>query len=101
MNVEINELKLKIELSRTAVSALGLIELIIREIDGEMFGDLGTLGGEPINFRLKDGAQPCVNLSRCIPIPLISYVEQELNRMGEACLIIKVKQNLLIDVSFW
>ena len=80
-------------LSRSASRAMGLIELKIEEVEEDIFGDMGTLEGDPVMIRLKEDARPYhVNTARRIPIPLIPKVEEELKRMENAGVIMKVTE---------
>ena len=77
-------------LSRTVAVNMGLIKCI-EEVS--VYGDVGTLRGEPVKIVLKDDAQPySVATPRRIPVPLLPKVEEELRRMETLGIIEKVTE---------
>ena len=80
-------------LSRPASRMMELIELKIGEVDQSVFGECGMLKTDPVKIRLKEDVIPChVNTPRSIPLPLMSSVAQELQRMENADVIEKVTE---------
>lgn len=48
----------------------------------DAFGEHGTLKTDPVKIQLKDSALPCaVHTARCVPIPMLQKVKEELQRM--------------------
>ena len=79
-------------LSRTAATRLSLVARL-DEIDGEIFGEMGTMLTDPVKIKLDPGAQAYnVTVPRRVPIPLLPKVEAELARMEREGLIRKITE---------
>lgn len=89
-------------LSRQVATALELVARLdtatldsketIKQEFPELFTGLGTMKGE-YNIVLKPGAQPfSVSTPRCISLPLLPKVKEELSRMEQQGVISKVEQ---------
>ena len=71
-------------LSRSASSHLSVLQFAgeVSQISEGVFGETGLMKTTPISIELSEGAVPsAVNTARNIPIPLMSGVKRELERM--------------------
>lgn len=80
-------------LSRSVSQMMDLIELKIGEVSEDVFGECGKLNTEPVKIQLREGATPYhVRVARRIPLPLMSSVTKELQRMENAEVIQKITE---------
>lgn len=78
-------------LSRVAAIEMGLVKRVNEVRD--VFGSCGQLKTEPVRIILREGAQPyAVHAARRVPLPLMSKVRDELNRMEKEGIVVKVTQ---------
>lgn len=59
----------------------------------QAYDEHGTLKTEPVKIQLKDNAQPyAIYTARCVPLPMLQKVKEELQRMERNGIIEKVTQ---------
>lgn len=79
-------------LNRPAACQMNLVKRI-EENTADVFGDIGLINCEAVNIELTDNTKTyCVNAARKVPFPLLSKVEEELNRMLKEGIIKKVTE---------
>ena len=79
-------------LSRAAAVQIGLINRVC-EVSESIFGTIGNIKGKPVRIKLREDAEPySVLCARRIPIPLLKMVEQQLQKMVEDNVIVKVTE---------
>ncbi|KAL1279202.1 hypothetical protein QQF64_025875 [Cirrhinus molitorella] len=79
-------------LGRSAAIQMGLIKRI-DEIRESVFGSLGLMACEPVKIMLKSTAEPySVHVARRVPIPMLTKVKQELDRMEQLGVIEEVSE---------
>ena len=81
-------------LGRSTAIQMGLIKRI-EEVSESVFGSLGLMTCKPVKIMLKSTAEPCrIHVARRVPIPMLSKVKQELDRMEQLGVIEEVRSPL-------